>query len=883
MTTTLMDGEFENLRGDLADLNIALNTTARDEHVGDVERYIRTIKERMRAVYNTLPYRHMPPRLIIEMAKHAVFWLNAFRQPNGIGGNRSPRSIIVGTNISYSRHCKYQFGEYVQTHEEHDNSMMPRTIGALALRPTGNVQGSFYFFSLSTGRVIVRGRATPLPMPDDVIDQVHRIARRQKANIGLMFADRAQNRTEEEENGEGEDEADNESYSDDESSHNSEEEWENNDYEGEEELGDVQPNDQAGNEDEPAQMLAGNDEEEEHVPGEIPGVQQEVQGNREAIPEEIAGVHEEEVAHHAEQQEIPGVDEDAQEDNEAQEMLENAMDAKYGPRSGRYNLRNRRERDYSHLFTMNNAAHGDPSKYGQSSPEQESGEDTTSAESKPKQGTRINAELDTGMCALEESAEHHSVSETTDEAKQETVLETPQMSMNQGIRMFGEAGVEAVKKEMQQLHDRQVMKAKQAKELTKEQKKEALAYLMFLKRKRGGKIKGRGCADGRKQRAYTAKEDAASPTVANEAVFLTAVIDAMEGREVAVFDVPGAFMQADMDELVHVRFTGKMVELLLEIDMDMYGPCVTTEGRQKVMYVELLKALYGTLRAARLFWEKLSGKLIEWGFTMNPYDSCVANKMMNGKQLTVVWHVDDLKVSHKEMQVLKWFAGMLNEEFGKETSITESYGKQHEYLGMQLDYSHQGEVKITMGDYTKLILQDVPEDMRKGTAATPAGNHLFRVNEKDPQQLGAEEKETFVHIVMQLLYLSQRARPDIRTAVSFLCGRLNRPDSDDYKKLCRVIKYLRGTIDLPLRLCGDGSGTIRWWVDASYAVHADMKGHTGGTLSLGRGSVYSTSTKQKLVARSSTESEVIGVHDVMPQTIWTNYFLQAQGVNVEET
>ena len=164
--------------------------------------------------------------------------------------------------------------------------------------------------------------------------------------------------------------------------------------------------------------------------------------------------------------------------------------------------------------------------------------------------------------------------------------------------MFGEAGVEAVKKEMQQLHDRGIMKKKEAKELTRAQKKEALAYLMFLKRQHGGKIKGRGCADGRKQRAYTAKEDAASPTIANEAMFLMAVIEAMEGRKVAVLDVLGAFMQVDMEELIHVRFTGKMVELLLEIDKDMYGPCVTTEGRQQVMYVELLKTLYGTLWAA---------------------------------------------------------------------------------------------------------------------------------------------------------------------------------------------------------------------------------------------------------------------------------------------
>ena len=62
-------------------------------------------------------------------------------------------------------------------------------------------------------------------------------------------------------------------------------------------------------------------------------------------------------------------------------------------------------------------------------------------------------------------------------------------------------------------------------------------------------------------------------------------------------------MQADMDELVHVRFTGKMVDLLLEIDPEMYGPCVVIEKGEKVIYIELLKARYGTLRAARLFWE----------------------------------------------------------------------------------------------------------------------------------------------------------------------------------------------------------------------------------------------------------------------------------------
>jgi hypothetical protein len=178
------------MRGDLADIGITLNETARDEHVGDIERYIRTLKECMHAIYNTLPFTHMPPCLVIEMAKHSVYWLNAFPHPNGISDNVSPRTIITGQTVDFHRHCKYEFGEYVQTHEQHDNSMAPRTIGALALHPTGNAQGNYYFFSLSTGRVINRVHATRLPMPDDVIDRIHALACRQQANPGLVFLDR---------------------------------------------------------------------------------------------------------------------------------------------------------------------------------------------------------------------------------------------------------------------------------------------------------------------------------------------------------------------------------------------------------------------------------------------------------------------------------------------------------------------------------------------------------------------------------------------------------------------------------------------------------------------------------------------------------------------
>ena len=207
-----MDGEFEHLREELVSMGVTLHETSQDEHVGDIEWFIHTIKERMRAIYNTLPFQKVPARLIIEMAKASVFWLNSLPQKNGLHGELSPRTIVTGQKLDFKRHCRFQFGEYVQTHEEHDNSMSPRTVGALPLRPTGNAQGSFYFMSLSTGRVWNRLCGTALPMPDDVVDRVHQMAQRQEAHPGLLFGDHNMNPTYEEDDEELSDDEEDEEY-----------------------------------------------------------------------------------------------------------------------------------------------------------------------------------------------------------------------------------------------------------------------------------------------------------------------------------------------------------------------------------------------------------------------------------------------------------------------------------------------------------------------------------------------------------------------------------------------------------------------------------------------------------------------------------------------
>ena len=203
------------------------------------------------------------------------------------------------------------------------------------------------------------------------------------------------------------------------------------------------------------------------------------------------------------------------------------------------------------------------------------------------------------------------------------------------------------------------------------------------------------------------------------------------------------------------------------------------------MYMELLKALYGTLRAAPLFWQKLSKQLIDvWGFTPNKYDNCVVNKTINGHQMTVVWHVDDLKVSHIDVKEVNKFILQMEEAFSADAPLSVSRGKTHDYLGMSLDFRTKGEVQIDMQHYIDMMLQDAPEDM-EGVSNTRAVVHLFKTNLEDPKALGDKQKKIFVHLVMQGLYLSQRGRPDICT--TFLCGRLHNPDEDDYKKLTQMI------------------------------------------------------------------------------------------------
>ena len=158
----------------------------------------------------------------------------------------------------------------------------------------------------------------------------------------------------------------------------------------------------------------------------------------------------------------------------------------------------------------------------------------------------------------------------------------PSMGIKQGIELHGEKAIKAMLSEYTQLDDNTIFEALDASKLTKEMKNAALNLLTLIKEKRDGRIKGRACADGRKQRAYISKNDIASPIIQLENLMISLLIDAYEGRDVATANVFGAYLMADMNNTIIVKLTGEPVKLMCETN-EKYKQFITIENGKEVL------------------------------------------------------------------------------------------------------------------------------------------------------------------------------------------------------------------------------------------------------------------------------------------------------------
>lgn len=167
---------------------------------------------------------------------------------------------------------------------------------------------------------------------------------------------------------------------------------------------------------------------------------------------------------------------------------------------------------------------------------------------------------------------------------------------------------------MKQLHDRRCFEPINIGDLNNNERRRSQIALAYLTQKRDGNIKGRTVYNGKPTREWLTKQDSASPTVSLKSLMLTEVIDAHEGRDIMTADVPNAFIQTplvieDGEDRVIMKITGALVNILIKINPDLYKGYVVCERGEEVIYVNVLKAIYGMLIAALLFYKKFRSDL----------------------------------------------------------------------------------------------------------------------------------------------------------------------------------------------------------------------------------------------------------------------------------
>jgi hypothetical protein len=299
---------------------------------------------------------------------------------------------------------------------------------------------------------------------------------------------------------------------------------------------------------------------------------------------------------------------------------------------------------------------------------------------------------------------------------------------------------------------------------------------VFVKKKRSGQIKACKVAGGNKQRDFISKENASSPKVATESVLLTSLVDAQENCNVAIIDIPNAFIQTvveDNKDKVVMRIRGHMADILVKVALKVYGPYLSTDKQgRKQLLVECLNAIYSTMVASLLYYWKFTRSLKNQGYTIDPYDPCVWNKIMEKKQIMICFHVNDCKVLHKSAQVvdkaIKWQRRNYKSIFkdGSRAMVVHQ-GDVHKYFSMTIDYSTNGVTRILMINYLKdiVVAWDKASDrieldgfkikyMKSSRQPTAAPSNLFKGGE-DSAKLPEKQKAAFHNVVAKALYVAK--------------------------------------------------------------------------------------------------------------------------------
>ena len=454
------------------------------------------------------------------------------------------------------------------------------------------------------------------------------------------------------------------------------------------------------------------------------------------------------------------------------------------------------------------------------------------------------------------------------------------------IRHFGKPGEDAAIREIRQVLDTEALLPTHTPSVSWRERKEALQCKLFLEEKRGGRIKGRIVGGtGASSQDKSKYQDLSSPTVRFETVALLLKSAATTGMQVAVADIPGAYLHAKFQDMTtegaadnkrYIVAKGMLAKMMGAVDAEC-ARCMDKDTGD--LYLQLNKALYGLIEAAKLWYSEISNMLLGQGFKQSLADPCLF--MHEERQLLVGLYVDDMITLYKSKSDLQWFLSLLEAKYGPPRVQS---GDTVDYLNVEITRLQRNAGQFPAGSFVasqeKYLrkLKEMHPDWfwRDATALAPHDETLFSETNAEP----ADNPADFTSLVMAFLYVCTRARPDIFLGISYLCTRTKSPTKGDEEKLRRLCSYVNNTIQLVLVFSPSEQMQVMAWIDASYAVHEDAKSHSGTVITAGleRGSpTFIRSRKQKLVSRSSTEAELIALHDGSPQVTWTRQLLEELG------
>jgi Reverse transcriptase (RNA-dependent DNA polymerase). len=303
-----------------------------------------------------------------------------------------------------------------------------------------------------------------------------------------------------------------------------------------------------------------------------------------------------------------------------------------------------------------------------------------------------------------------------------------QMSVRKGLEKHGSEAKEAIRLEFEQLFKgKKVFKPVRRSELSKKKLRKVIRSSMFLKEKYDGlgnfeKLKGRLVADGRMQ-DKSLYGDKISPTAKIDSIMMELSIAVEKRRKIAKVDIGGAYLNAyidDGDEIL-MELSKELTKILLELFPELRE--FVDDGSGKLI-VRILKALYGLVQSAALWYSALTTFLKSLGFYANKVDNCVMNMTDGGRSVTIILYVDDILILSEKDEDIHWLIDVLKDEYGE---LTVETGDQFTYLGMVLNRIDGGRtIELRMDGYIESVLNSFAEYKNLRKATTPANINLFK-------------------------------------------------------------------------------------------------------------------------------------------------------------